>query len=109
MATTKQILEHLTVPIPLPRRPAPKPQDSWATLKVGDRLVQKQAHGASISEGKTESSTFFDEKDGEWVVTKVSSAGASLERGGEVVELSDRDWRRSWQKAKRRKKGDKNG
>lgn len=35
-----QVMKMLTLPVPAPRPPVAKPQDSFATLKVGQRLEQ---------------------------------------------------------------------
>lgn len=108
MATVKEIVARLMEPIPLPRVATPKPQESWATLKSGDRLIQpmvnKQDDGAEED---------CESPHTAWEVTTVTSAGVTLtlldSDDGETVELTDRDWKLAgWQRQprKRAKKGD---
>ena len=96
MKTTKEIAERLSEPIPLPRTNPPKKQGSWATLKVGDRLLQTRSDSVSGLAIQLEHE-----------VTLVSSVGATLvaDDGNVVVTLTDRDWKEhGWQRMPRREK-----
>ena len=126
--TTNQIVAHLLSAIPPPRETIPKPQDSWATLKLGDRLTQTQVtevsttglNDSKIGAMESESPIFSTTIELIWEVILVNSAGVTLasknEHGRYVtppkpipskIELTDRDWRNTWKRVpKRRKKGE---
>ena len=111
MATTKEIVARISQPIPLPRSAAPKPQDSWAALKAGDRLQLRDDRKEALS-----SDNLIDASGVVWVVYSVDSAGARLEPQSEEgryigpppdpIVLTTRDWRDTWERVKRRKKGE---
>ena len=108
MATTKEIVARLSQPIPLPRSAAPKPQDSWAALKAGDRLKLRDDRKEALS-----SDNLIDTSGVVWVVCSVDSAGARLDRevpgwgagDSDSIVLTKRSWRDTWERVKRRKKG----
>ena len=110
MATTKQIADRLSQPIPLPRSTPPKPQSSWATLKAGDRL---QLRDSPI--GEAPCSDNLNDISGEvWVVGMVDSAGARLDRevpgwgagDSDSIVLTKRSWRDTWERVRRGRKGE---
>lgn len=95
MATTKQIVERLIEAVPPPRAASPRPQGSWATLKVGDVLAAP-GKGSVERPGSQEL----------WAVCAASSAGVTLRKltTNEAVELTDRNWKElGWRKLAKRK------
>ncbi len=70
--TIERILTALTAPVPAPYVPAPKPQGSWAGLRVGDTLAHTDDPAT-------------------YTVSTTTNAGATLTRPGHLpVQLSDR-------------------
>lgn len=90
--STRQIVERLIAVVPPPRAAPPRPQSSWATLKVGDVLSRPGATSGELGNRAPEL----------WELCGVSSAGATLRPwpgGGEALELTDRNWKElGWRK-----------
>jgi len=96
--TIQQIVERLIEAVPPPRAAPPRPQSSWASLKVGDALVSP----SSVPIGESGS-----REPGLWEVTGVSSAGVKLNHvygtGRIHRELTDRNWKEAgWHKLAKR-------
>lgn len=94
-------MSYLTKPVPLARRPMAKPQASWQTLKVGQRLCNT----SDIIQGVLKFPA------GElWEVVVVDSLGARLlhTTGGHGYTLRDPGWKTLFERVrapvKRRKK-----
>ncbi len=87
-----RLVANLTAPVPKRVRPPAKPQASWATLKVGQRLR------ALVAVKPYAARTLF-------VVRETDSDGATL---APKLHLTDRDWREKFERvrtpSKRRKK-----
>jgi hypothetical protein len=98
-----QIIRNLTLPIPKPYRPPPKPQDSWRLLKSGNRLLAKKPYasgGDFLSEGDMVEVEGCDSQ-GVWLTAV--SGNARLGR----IRWETPDWKGSFEKVKVRiKKGE---
>ena len=114
LKTTNDIIKHLTSLIPQPRVEPPKPQNSWASLKVGDVLEfdpKQSGEGYSSGPWGSKWSEFA-----RFEVLETTSVGAklvTLPQGGCAMPpcgsgtfmLIDREWRRNgsgWRKVPKR-------
>jgi hypothetical protein len=98
VATTKQIVERLIEAVPPPRAAPPRPQGSWATLKLGDVLV---APGCDSGESGGREL---------WEVVAVSSAGVTIDSLNNSKLLDDRNWKENgWRKLAKRKLKERTG
>jgi hypothetical protein len=107
----RAICEKLVRPIPSPRKAAPKPQKSWATLKVGDVVCRKPSTdmGSGVetitpqpktpevgSIGVTDTSTPSSTR----TVQSCDSQGVTLDDG---TRIEEREWKRQWTRVPKRK------
>ena len=77
-------MDMLTRPIPAPKQPKAKPQDSWATLKPGQWL--RNLSTVYIGTDEFEPGNL-------WSVWQVDSLGALLACGDSRFTFRDRNWK----------------
>lgn len=94
--TLQQAIRNLRLPIPTPRLPEPRDQQSWAALKPGQLLVNLHEMVVAGNRIAPESSR--------WVVKRTTDQGAFLVADLGFIQvgyfLGDRDWQSSFKRTR---------